>query len=136
MENEIILMTPLPPPAGGICRWAEMYLNSLNNRGIKFQIVDEGRGKNSFVFGKGSKTSFLNQLKRNKRIWRDLKIALDKNNCKKIPPIKIANLAYKIVNKKKPRYVYNINRNPLLLILNFLPQRFQNWVIKKILISK
>ena len=55
---------------------------------------------------------------------------------KKIPPQKIANLAYKIVNKKKPKYVYKINRNPLLLILNAFPQRFQNWVIKKILKSK
>ena len=55
---------------------------------------------------------------------------------RKIPPIKIANLAYKIVNKKKAKYVYKINRNPLLLILNAMPQRFQNWVIKKVLISK
>lgn len=55
---------------------------------------------------------------------------------KKIPPLKIADLTYKIVNKKKPRYVYKINRNPLLLLLNILPQRFQNWVINKILLSK
>ena len=55
---------------------------------------------------------------------------------KKIPPSKIANLAYKISNKKKPKYIYKINRNPLLLLLNACPKRFQNWVIKKILISK
>ena len=55
---------------------------------------------------------------------------------KKLPPSKIANLAYKIVNKKKPKYIYKINRNPLLILLNILPQRFQNWIIKKILLSK
>ena len=55
---------------------------------------------------------------------------------RKISPIKIANLTYKIVNKKKPRYIYKINRNPLLLLLNALPQRLQNWIIKKILLSK
>ena len=55
---------------------------------------------------------------------------------KKIHPSKLANLIYKVSLKKKPRYVYKINRNPLLLILNALPQHFQNWVIKKILTSK
>ena len=55
---------------------------------------------------------------------------------RKIPPIKIANLVYKILNKKKAKYVYKINRNPLLLLLNILPQKFQNWIIKKILLSK
>ena len=55
---------------------------------------------------------------------------------KKIPPEKVANLVYKICDKKKPKYVYKLNRNRLLLLLNMMPQRFQNWVIKKILLSK
>ena len=61
---------------------------------------------------------------------------VNKVESKKIPPEKIANLAFKIASKKKPKYVYKINRNPLLLLLNAMPQRFQNWVIKKILMSK
>ena len=55
---------------------------------------------------------------------------------KKIHPSKLANLIYKVSLKKKPRYVYKINRNFLLLLLNALPQHFQNWVIKKILTAK
>ena len=55
---------------------------------------------------------------------------------RKIPASKIGQLTLKIVKKKKPKYVYKINRNPLLLILNFLPQRLQNYIIKKILLSK
>ena len=66
---------------------------------------------------------------------RFLKVVNSVEN-KKIHPSKLANLIYKVSLKKKPRYVYKINRNPLLLILNALPQRFQNWVIKKILTSK
>ena len=61
---------------------------------------------------------------------------VDSVESKKVLPSKIAKLIYKVSNKKKPKYVYKINRNPLLLILNALPQRFQNWVIKKILTSK
>ena len=60
----------------------------------------------------------------------------NKVESRKIPPERIANLAYKILLKKKPKYVYKINRSPLLLMLNAMPQRFQNWVIKKILLSK
>ena len=60
----------------------------------------------------------------------------NKVESRKIPPSKIANLAYKISLKKKPKYIYKINRNPLLLLLNALPQKTQNWIIKKILLSK
>ena len=61
---------------------------------------------------------------------------VDSVESKKVQPSKIADLIYKISKKKKPRYVYGKNRNPLLLILNALPQHFQNWVIKKILTKK
>ena len=60
----------------------------------------------------------------------------NKVEAKKIPPERIAKLTYKILRKKKPKYVYKINRNKLLLLLNLMPDRFQNWVIKKILLSK
>ena len=58
---------------------------------------------------------------------------INKIEARKIHPEKIANLAYKISLKKKPRYIYKINRNPLLLMLNILPKRTQNWIIKRIL---
>ena len=52
---------------------------------------------------------------------------------RKIPPERIGALALKIVNKKKPRQVYAINRNPLLLLLNLLPRSLQTKIIGKIL---
>ena len=79
---------------------------------------------------------FTNETKLYKYNAGKFKDVVDKVEARKIPPEKIANLASKILHKKKPKYVYKINRNPLLLILNALPQRFQNWVIKKILLSK
>ena len=79
---------------------------------------------------------FTNETKLYKYNASRFKKITDKVESKKISPIKIANLAYKIVNKKKPRYVYKINRNPLLLLLNALPKRLQNYIIKKILLSK
>ena len=50
-----------------------------------------------------------------------------------IPPEKIAQKSIKILHQRKPKFAYTINRNPLLLLLNALPKRFQLFVIKKIL---
>ena len=50
-----------------------------------------------------------------------------------VPPEKIAKKALKIIQAKHPKYVYKINRNPLLLLLNLLPQRLQTWIIKQVL---
>ena len=54
---------------------------------------------------------------------------------KNIPPEKIGLLVSKVIKKKKAKYIYSINRNPLLRFLNIMPKRFQNWVIKRILIK-
>lgn len=58
---------------------------------------------------------------------------VDSVESKKVPTERIADLAYKAAVAKRPKLVYTINRNPLLLLLNVLPDRMQNWIIKKIL---
>lgn len=55
---------------------------------------------------------------------------------KNIAPIKIAKKAYKILNTKRAKFVYNVNRNFLLRLLNILPKRLQLYIIKRILIDK
>ena len=55
---------------------------------------------------------------------------------KNVPPEKVAEKAFKAIKSKRPKYVYNLNRNPLLRLLNFLPKRTQNYAIRKILKSK
>ena len=60
----------------------------------------------------------------------------NKVEARKIDPAKIGKLVNKILRKKKPKFVYKINRNPLLLLLHCLPKRTQTWAIKKILLSK
>jgi len=50
-----------------------------------------------------------------------------------IPPERIAALALRAAEAKRPRLTYCINRNPLLLLLNALPKRLQVWIIRMIL---
>ena len=80
--------------------------------------------------------SFVNQTEIYKYNSRRFKDIVDKVQSRVIPPAKVANLIYKINNKKKPHYVYKINRNVGLILLNLLPHRLQNWIIKQILKAK
>lgn len=52
---------------------------------------------------------------------------------KTISPSQIGKIVLKIMSCKHPKYVYNINRNKMLRLLNFLPQKVQVAVIKKII---
>lgn len=52
---------------------------------------------------------------------------------KTVKPEKVAVLIYKSYNKKNPKLIYRINRNPYLTILNLLPKRLQCFIIKTIL---
>lgn len=52
---------------------------------------------------------------------------------RKVPPERVAALVSRALSAKKPKLVYKLNRNPLLLILNALPDRMQCAVIKRIL---
>ena len=51
----------------------------------------------------------------------------------KFSPEKVGSLALKILNAKRPKQIYKINRNPLLLLLNVLPKRLATYIIKLIL---
>ena len=89
-------------------------------------------------FAKSSKK--LNSRFKNTKLYKEnantFRHIVDSVESKKIPPVKVANLIYKINLKKRPKFTYGINRNPLLKILNALPQRFQNYIIRKILTKK
>ena len=53
-----------------------------------------------------------------------------------IQPQKIASRVLCILKKRKPKFAYSINRNPLLILLSLLPKRMQLWIIRLILKEK
>ena len=50
-----------------------------------------------------------------------------------VPPERIAALAWKALTAGRPRYVYKINRNSLLLMMDRLPDRWQTGIIRRVL---
>lgn len=60
---------------------------------------------------------------------------VDRVEAKNVPPEKIAKTALRALTSKRPKYVYNINRNPLLRLFSVLPAKWQTKIIGKILKS-
>lgn len=58
---------------------------------------------------------------------------VDRVESRAVLPQAIGNLALQILRAKRPRYVYTINRNPLLRLLDFLPHSWQTGIIKRLL---
>ncbi|MBO5851217.1 MAG: SDR family NAD(P)-dependent oxidoreductase, partial [Clostridia bacterium] len=76
---------------------------------------------------------FCNETKTYKCNAERFKKIVNGVEAKNIPPKKIAQKSFKIIESKKPKFAYSINRNKLLLLLNALPSKMQFWIIKKIL---
>jgi short-subunit dehydrogenase len=102
--------------------------------GIKVSVLRPGAVDTGML---GNSTDQLDRFCKDTKIYScnatRFKSIVDKVETRNIPAEKIAKKTLKILNAKKPKQVYKINRNPLLLILNALPKRFQTFIIKKIL---
>lgn len=76
-DLRVLLISPLPPPAGGIATWTEQYIQWTKNRKINIDIV------NSAVIGRraqkiNSNTNFLEEIERTKSIVKELRTKIDK----------------------------------------------------------
>jgi NAD(P)-dependent dehydrogenase (short-subunit alcohol dehydrogenase family) len=58
---------------------------------------------------------------------------VDSVEARSVPPVKVADKVSRALTAKRPKRVYNLNRNPLLRLLNALPKGLQEWVLVKIL---
>lgn len=58
---------------------------------------------------------------------------VDRVEARSIPPEKIAKLIFRALQAKRPRPVYNVNRNPWLLGMRWIPARLRLYLIRKIL---
>ena len=58
---------------------------------------------------------------------------VEKAEARAVPPERVAAVAVKALSCPRPRPVYHLNRNPLLLLFRFLPRRTRLWAIRRIL---
>lgn len=139
-SSELAPLDPLPFTGiyaitkAAVEKYAYSLRMEMNLLGISVSVIRPGATKTPLL---GDSTSALDKFIENTKIYttnsKRFKTIVDSVEAKNVSPEKIGELAYRIISVKMPRYVYNINRNPLLLMLNVLPQRLQNFIIKLIL---
>lgn len=70
--KKVALLAPLPPPYGGIAVWTQRMLNAKLPLDWEIVVVDEKVIGDRSVFGKNTKRSLLNEIKRCVGIWKRL----------------------------------------------------------------
>ncbi len=145
--SKIILTTselaPLDPlPFTGIYAISKSALDKyayslkmeLQLLGVSVSVIRAGAVATSMI---SVSTGELDKFCDNTKIYtcnaKRFKKIVDSVEAKSISPEKIALKTLKILKKKNPKFVYAINRNKLLLLLNALPKRLQFFIIKNIL---
>lgn len=108
-----------------------MELNLLN---YKVSIIRPGAVKTKLIDHSNHAISeFVNNTKMYECNANRFQKIVNSVQTRDINPDKISEIVINILISKNPDYIYNINRNILLKLLNILPDRFQVLIIKMIL---
>lgn len=139
-SSELAPLDPLPfTGIYGISKTAlEKYAYSLrmetNLLGIPVSIIRPGAVKTGLLnVSTTALEKFVDKTKLYKCNAERFQKIVDSVESKNIEPKKIAQKVLTALEKRTPAYVYNINRNPLLRLLNALPQKMQVEIIGMIL---
>ena len=142
-SSELAPLNPLPfTGLYGITKTTvEKYAFSLRMElqllGIQVVVLRPGAVETKLLGASQKEISdFCVNTKLYKYNSKKFKEITEKVEAKSIPTQKIAKLVLKIINKEKPKYIYNINRNFGLKLLSALPKRWQTAIIKNILKEK
>lgn len=139
-SSELAPLDPLPfTGLYGITKTAvEKYAFSLrmelNLLGYKVSVLRPGAVRTGMI---GASTDRLREFCSGTGLYscnaQRFRKIVDSVETKNIPPEKIAKKVSRILSAKRPKYIYNVNRNSLLRLLSALPDRLQTWIISLIL---
>ncbi len=116
----------------------EKYAYSLRMEvgllGICVSVIRPGAVKTGLL---GDSTRALDRFCETTQLYRcnaqRFKKIVNRVETNNVAPEAIANTVCKALTARRPAYVYNVNRNPLLRLLNLLPDRMQVAIIRAIL---
>jgi NAD(P)-dependent dehydrogenase (short-subunit alcohol dehydrogenase family) len=138
--SELAPLDPLPftgiyaVTKAALDKYAYSLAMELQLLGIRVSVLRAGAVETEML---GASTDALARFCEKTAIYtcnaQRFRAVVDRVEARSIPPRKIAEKAEKILKKRNPAFVYAINRNPLLLLLNVLPKRLQLFAIRCIL---
>lgn len=140
MTSELAPLDPLPftgiyaVTKGALDRYAYSLRMELQLQGIPVCVIRAGAVDTGMLdVSTGALERFCADTKLYSCNAKRFKNIVDRVEARCIPPEAIAIKTEKILKKKRPKFAYSVNRNPLLLLLNAMPKRFQLWVIRLVL---
>ncbi len=138
--SELAPLDPLPftgiyaVTKGALDKYAYSLAMELQLLGISVSVLRAGAVATDML---GASTSALDKFCENTKLYhcnaKRFKEIVEGVEAKKVSPEKVAEKTEKILCKKRPKFVYTLNRNKLLLLLNILPKRLQLFAIRRIL---
>lgn len=142
-SSELAPLDPLPFTGlygitkSAVERYAFSLRMELNLLGYRVSVIRPGAVDTGLL---GDSTAALDRLCNRTELYRcntaRFKTIVEGVESRKVPAEKIAQTLMRALKARKPKFVYNVNRNPLLLLLNALPDRWQVAIIGKILKPK
>ncbi len=140
VSSELAPLDPLPfTGIYGITKAAvEKYAFSLRMElqllGYKVIVLRPGAVDTGLL---GVSTRRLEEFVRGTGLYRcnaeRFRRIVDGVEARRIPPERVADTLVRALSVRRPRYVYKLNRNPLLLLLNAMPDGLQCRIISAIL---
>ena len=138
--SELAPLDPLPftgiyaVTKAALDKYAYSLRMALQLLGINVSVLRAGAVETDML---GVSTDYLDRFCSETKLYScnatRFKNIVDSVESRCISPNKIAEKAASILKKRKPRFAYSVNRNPLLLLLNMLPKSLQLWAIKMVL---
>ena len=138
--SELAPLRPLPFTGiyaitkSALDRYAYSLRMELQLLGISVTVLRPGAVRTDML---GVSTAALDRFCENTQLYacnaKRFKGIVESVEAKNVSPEKVARRVTQILAAKHPRYVYSINRNSLLLLLNALPPRLATWIIKQVL---
>lgn len=139
-SSELAPLDPLPfTGVYGVSKAAlEKYADSLrmevNLQGISVSVIRPGAVKTGLLdVSTRALDRFCSETKYYPCNAERFRRIVNSVEAKHVPPERIAGRVEKALTAKRPKYTYNVNRNPLLRLLNLLPKRLQVAIIREIL---
>ena len=115
-------------------RYAEALRMELQLLGHRVIVVRPGAVNTAML---GVSTARLESFCKETRLFRcnaeRFRRIVDRIEAKNIPSETVAGVISRALRAARPKAVYSLNRNPLLLLFDVLPLRAQLWLIRRVL---
>lgn len=143
VSSELAPLDPLPftgiyaVTKGALEKYAASLRMEANLLGISVSVVRPGAVQTGLL---GDSTRALDAFCAHTRLYacnaERFRRIVDSVEARNVSPERVAERAERVLRARRPRLVYKVNRNPLLLLFNALPDRLQLFLIGCILKSR